>query len=437
MSEINHLLSLLLSNESRSRESIYLTPSENVLSPLAKLPFLLDAHHRYFLDDFRRFGQWYFPGGKQFENIENDILAPLLKELSGARYVNVRPISGMNCMTIALAALAENGDRIMSLPVENGGHVSTSIVAERLGLQLCHIPFSTTYDIDLDRMKSMLLEGQPALIYIDQSTLLFPLDPFSIRQLVDTVSPKTIIYYDSSHTNGLIMGKAMFNPLERGAHVMGGSTHKTLPGPHKGFLATNEKSISERINHYANHFVSHHHPSSMLSLVITLVEMKFCGGETYAKKIILNSKAFAHELHNNGFQVAAEQRGYTDSHQVWAYIEDKSFMPVFLNCLQTAGIVVNHFDSLPGIAQPAMRLSLSELTRCGADADVARRLAKIMSSILKEKFIDNEVRQKVKSIKQQYSSPQYCFQLNDIEIKSISKSPTSFFNDLLLILFKY
>ncbi len=437
MNGIDHLLSLLFSNELRSRESVYLTPSENVLSPLAKLPFLLDAHHRYFLDDFRRFGKWYFPGGKQFENIEHDILAPLLKELSGASYVNVRPISGMSCMTIALAALAEKGNCIMSIPVENGGHVSTSIVAERLGLRLHYIPFSTTYDIDLDRMKSMLLEEQPALIYIDQSTLLFPLDPFFIRQLVDAVSSKTIIYYDSSHTNGLIIGKAMFNPLKRGAHVMGGSTHKTLPGPHKGFLATNEKSISERINHYANHFVSHHHPSNMLSLLITLIEMKFCDGEVYAKKNILNAKTFARELRMSGFEVAAEERGYTDSHQVWAYLEDKTLMQSFLDRLYAVGLVVNYFDSLPGIAQPAMRLSLSELTRCGADDDVAKRLAQIMSRILKRKVIDNELKEQVEVIKQQYSSPQYCFQLNDIEIKGISESPIKFFNDLILMLFKY
>ena len=76
---------------------------------------------------------------------------------------------------------------------------------------------------------------------------MFPIDPQPIRNLIDKLSPETILHYDSSHINGLIFGKALFNPLTRGAHCYGGSTHKTLPGPHKGFLAMNELSIAKRM----------------------------------------------------------------------------------------------------------------------------------------------------------------------------------------------
>jgi glycine hydroxymethyltransferase len=411
---LSKLFSALFKNEVQAHEKISLVASENVLSPLAKLPFLFDFSARYYLDDLRRFGKWYFPAGVLLDRIEHEILIPLMSEMLGAKYINIRPISGMNCMTIALAGLTEPGNVIFAVAPENGGHASTLIIAEQLGLTVHYLPFANAYDIDLECLRAMLLKIRPAMIYMDQSTLLFPLDPKPIRALIDTVSPETILHYDSSHINGLIIGKATFNPLERGAHVFGGSTHKTLPGPHKGFLATNDSTLAKKIQHKADHFVSHHHPASVVSLTVTLMEMKWCHGEDYAKQIIINTKAFAETLSANGFVVAAKERGFTTSHQAWAYpaVEDAN---QYFARLTQAGIITSKFDSLPGIDRPALRLSLTEATRMGATETEARQIAFIMSELLATANISAYTKDKIRFLRKKLAKPRFCFKYSDID----------------------
>lgn len=222
------LLDRLRVHEHRACSAFNLTPSENRLSPLAQLPFRLDAYSRYFLDDMRLFGQWCFPAGRQLGAIERDVLHPLLKTFAKSEFVNVRPISGINCMTIVLAALVRPGDNVLVIPASAGGHVSTRHVATRLGVAAFDIPFVSPFEIDYPGLEAVLAQHRIRLVYLDQSTQLVPLDTKPLRDMVDAVSPSTLIHYDSSHVNGLIFGAALPNPLERGAHTFGGSTHKTL-----------------------------------------------------------------------------------------------------------------------------------------------------------------------------------------------------------------
>lgn len=240
------LAGLLQRHEQEAHTSINLAPSENVLSPLARLPFVLDMYGRYFFDDLPKHGIHKFFGGLQPGEIETQIVVPLLKRMTGATYVTVKPLSGLHCMTIALTALTKPGERVLSISPANGGHDCLSPLGARLGLHMESLPMSSPHDLDLLALEQVLTDDPPALVYIDQSTVLFPVDPRPIRNIVDKHSLPTRIHYDSSHLNGLILGQAVFNPLEQGAHTFGGSTHKTLPGPHKGFLATTDWLLARR-----------------------------------------------------------------------------------------------------------------------------------------------------------------------------------------------
>lgn len=417
-SKIHELLSKINISDSHR---IHLVASENIMSPLARLPFILDCHGRYFLDDIRRFSKWYFPSGREIEDIENSFLLPLLKELFEAEYADVRPISGMNCMTIALSALANIGDSILSIPLNNGGHASTKVVANRLGLNVYDIPFSNAYDIDMNQLEQQLKKIKPALVYIDQSTFIFPIDPQPIRNLIEAVSPSTILHYDTSHINGLIAGKSLFNPLKRGAHCIGGSTHKTLPGPHKGVLLTDSKPIADSIQKISDHFISHHHTASSISLTISLMEMKYCGGNEYAQQTIANAKTFAKCLSSNGFYVPAIDRGFSDTHQVWA-LPEKIDADNLLHILLNSGIVVTRFDGLPGIGQAAFRLSTSELTkRGGVEKDVIC-LAKIICELQIEGILSNASREQLSQLLNRLSSVHYCYKTEDIATFDLPKN---------------
>ena len=82
--------------------------------------------------------------------------------------------------------------------------------------------------------------------------------------------------YDAAHVLGLIGSGYFQDPLREGAHVMTGSTHKTLPGPQHGILLSDEKD-EELIEKFKiatfPSMVSNHHIHNVAGLAVTLCEM--------------------------------------------------------------------------------------------------------------------------------------------------------------------
>lgn len=421
---LSALLRRLQEHEHHASNAFNLTPSENRLSPLAQLPFTLDAYSRYFLDDMRLFGQWCFPAGRALGAIEREILHPLLKAFTNSEFVNVRPISGINCMTIVLAALTSPGDKVLVVPASAGGHASTRHVAARLGACVLDIPFIDPFEIDFANLETILSQHRIRLIYLDQSTQLVPLDPQPIRDLVDAVGSGTLIHYDSSHVNGLILGAALPNPLDRGADLFGGSTHKTLPGPHKGFIATNSPKLATALESVTDHFVSQHKMAEVISLAITLIEFRDCGGDAYARQTIENARVFADEAAQHGMLVARHGNGFTDCHQVW--IEADPSVTTATQCyrLEQAGIHANNFPGLPGIDRPAFRLSTAEVSRLGATAQDARQLAYAFAGATRG---DARAAVAVQALRQRLNEVRYCHGVAETQrLTTLVKSRASY-----------
>ena len=418
---IERVLELLERHEDRVGSSINFTPSENRLSPLARLPLTCDINARYFLDDLRLFGTWAFNGGKDAGELEATVLRPMLKAMARAEYVNVRPISGLNCMTAALAATTRPGDLMVGVSPDHGGHVSTRVVAETLGRKFLALPMLSPHALDCEAFGRLLERERPSLVYVDQATMLFPLNLRPFRESIDAHSPSTILHYDSSHVNGLIFGGILPNPLEAGAHLFGGSTHKTLPGPHKGFLATNSAALAKRIEEVADHFISHHHSGAIASLAITLIEFEECGGAEYALKTVRNAKRFASVLHAAGVEVAGADDGFTACHQVWVVPPSDVDMPQLALDFELCGLIVNSFKGLPGIARPALRVSFAEATRMGAEVAHAEQLAEIFADLILRRRSVAEAAERSRPLAAALSRPRYCFDRDALAAKAIGE----------------
>lgn len=413
MKDIEKLVELLGEHERISSSGIHLTASENTLSPLCRMPFVLDVYSRYFLDDLRLFGAWWFNGGRTLGRIEQEVLLPVLTDLCGAEYVNVRPLSGLSCMTAAMAALCKPGDAVLTIPGSAGGHASTPVVLRRLGATPVELSFRGAFDLDLDEISRQLRTLKPSLVYIDQSTQLFPLDPQPLRDLIQEVSPTTRIHYDSSHTNGLILAGVLPNPLDRGADSFGGSTHKTLPGPHKGFLATRDKELADKFRDATDHFVSHHHMASVISLAVALLELRDCGGQEYAAQTITNARLFARTAAAH-LPVAGAARGYTACHQVWVACPDGEDIDEVVERLLRVGLIVNNFRSIPELECPSFRVSLSEVTRLGAREAEARLLAELFVDTVMNRRSESNLRTAVMQLRAALGEPKYCFAPGDL-----------------------
>ncbi|MDD5586925.1 MAG: hypothetical protein PHY92_08230, partial [Alphaproteobacteria bacterium] len=297
---LNRLAAMTAAHEEKMERSFSLVPSENSLSPLARLFFLSDMYSRYYFDDDRLWGNWAFPGGKNIGQIQEEIVLPALRRLSGAEFINIKPISGLSGMMAAMSAYAGVGSRMLCVPGSLGGHASTQFVAERLGLAVDFLPPKGLFDFDEGELIKLLSGNDVALIYIDQANVLFPLDISKIRRCLKEAGSNARLHVDSSHLNGLIFGGVLENPLLASADSFGGSLHKSFPGPHKAFFATNDKTIYESFANNAAHLISHHHAADVLALAVALLEFERCDGAGYARSTVSNAQAFAGVLHEEG-----------------------------------------------------------------------------------------------------------------------------------------
>lgn len=68
-------------------------------------------------------GKRYYAGQKYIDQIEN-IAIDLAKEIFEAEYVNVQPLSGSPANLAVFSALLVPGDRVLSLSLDHGGHLT-------------------------------------------------------------------------------------------------------------------------------------------------------------------------------------------------------------------------------------------------------------------------------------------------------------------------
>lgn len=397
--EVYALLSLHLT---KKRESISLVPTENILSPLSSLPLATDLVNRYFLTDNTI---WEYPQTQMIEEISN-ICDNVLKKLFNVKFVNTRPISGVNCMTVVIAALTKPGQTFYSVAPLDGGHGATSFIARRLGLTTFFLPFDKVeLDIDFVNAQRVFDTYPPDFIYLDMSNFLFPL---SLKQLRSMVPASTQIYFDCSQILGLILDDEYFNPLSEGFPFIGGSTHKTFPGPQKGVLLSRSSDIMNQIEPYSNSFISSHHVNSVVSLCIAGLEMlEF--GKDYARQIIRNSKCLGSALSALDVKVEKRRNEFTGSHQLWIDPNPYGTEPTeVVHTLERHNIVAN-CARVPTIVGRGIRIGTTEITRLGMKEQEMAVIANLVVDVLFKRRASAKIISDVAKLSRAFPSPQYCF----------------------------
>jgi len=417
VSYLNKTFSILAEHELRYRSCFNLVPSENIISPMSRQAFLSDSFNRYFFDEKDVFEVWTFQGGSIVGRIQKEVLFEILRKVGRAKYVDVRSISGLTGMTLALAAFGgEPGQVVYSVPPSLGGHPDTGYVGKKFGYVMKELPFANCFDLDLERLHSMIRTSSPSMVYLDHATSLFPLDlDNAIKVIRDATRERVHVHVDSSHVNGLIWGEVFGNPLDAGADSYGGSTHKTFPGPHKAVLFTNSSDLSEKLTLTAVNMISHHHMSDVVALTISLIEFVECGGRDYVKQTCKNAKAFATALHSRDFDVQGAERGFTANHQVWIDSSNLGDAYIISSRLFEAGFTVNAFNPIPTIGKPGIRMGLNEVTKLGLKEDSMETMAELFKRLLLDGESAEKIKDKVAGMRHGLT-PQYCF--SQLEFKN-------------------
>jgi glycine hydroxymethyltransferase len=279
----------------------------------------------------------------------------------------------------------------------------------------------STYPWDEDRMEpdidgacALIREVEPKIALIGQSVFLFPTPLREIADAAHEVGAK--VMYDGAHVLGLIAGGVFQDPLREGADVMTGSSHKTFPGPQGGFLlsSSEDPAFQKRLNNAIFPGVcSSYHLHHVAGKVIALAEFEEYG-TAYAEDIVANAKHFAASLAAEGFDVLAESRGYTASHQVLTRhgSKDSGAGAKAARLLEDAGIITN-MNMLPGdtkaMTPSGLRLGVQELTRVGMGLREMEEVAKLYARVLINGEDPMMVKRDVNALKADHQTIRYCF----------------------------
>ncbi|MGC4880053.1 hypothetical protein ACLQ26_27760 [Micromonospora sp. DT43] len=376
--ELRAALRVLGEAHHASLDTVNLVPSENRLSPSAAAPLSTDFYHRYFFNDAQDPTFWQFRGGQPVGRLETDLALPALRRLAEAEHVNLRPISGMSAMLVAMGALGGRpGNTVVSIDPAAGGHYATTSVAQRLGFTACTVGVRRG-TVDEDDLRAVLRRHRPALVYLDLQNSLYALDIAAVATIIRQESPATRLHVDCSHTLGLVLGRALDNPLDLGADSMGGSTHKSFPGPHKGVLFTRSDEVRDRLRETQFCLLSSHHFAETIALGLAAAEFEMFGHD-YAAQIVTNAQLLGSELLAAGFAVVHDGPHVTDTHQLWLRVGDADRTDTFAERLYQAGVRVNVQVDLPGLPGPAVRVGVNEFTFDGARQWHTEQLAQVFA----------------------------------------------------------
>ncbi|MHA1729252.1 MAG: serine hydroxymethyltransferase [Promethearchaeota archaeon] len=395
----------------RTKKTVNLIASENVISKTAESVSYSDFAHRY--AEGLVFHREY--QGQKYQDEIEQIALNSVKKLFHSKFADVR------CPTATIANIAiyyglcKRGDHVFSLSVPNGAHISMRKFggAGLRGLQVFDIPFDyEKYNIDMDLFGNLILGLKPKLITLGASVFLFPQPIKEIKEICNETD--TIIHYDGSHVLGLIAGGEFQDPFAEGADILMGSTHKTFPGPQGAIILTNNKKTMQKIQKgIFPGTVSNHHLHRLPPLAIACEEMSHFGKD-YAKQIISNAQFFAKELDKKGFNVLGKKLGYTKSHQIVLNLSEhgKGLKNALL--LEKADIITNknliHGDEVDSVHEPSgIRLGVQEMTHVGMKEQEFGEIAEFFERVIIKGESSKRIKKEVNEFRSRFLKIHYSF----------------------------
>lgn len=420
--DYDHVFSLLQQHHKWFQESIPLIASENIPSPAVRETLMTDFGNRY-AEGWP--GERVYAGCKFIDQVEFKCIE-LMKRIYNAEFVDVRPISGVVANLAVYTAFTEPGDILLALSIPCGGHITSGkkelggTAGAVKGLVVEYLPLDyKELNIDVDKTKAKIQElaskgKTPKFVMFGASVFPFP---HPVKELAETIhSVGATVGYDAAHVAGLIAGKQFQDPLREGADVVSLSTHKTFFGPQHGGILSWEKHAEKLKKATFPGMVSNHHLHAVAGLAVACAEILEFGKE-YASQVIKNAKALGQALYEQGFNVLAEHKGFTQSHVILVDITKLGDGGTIEETLEKANIIINrnllpwdikegrHFMHPGGI-----RMGVSEVTRLGMKESEMKEIAEFFKRVLIDKEPVEKVAADVAEFRKGYQKVHYCFE---------------------------
>lgn len=397
---------LLRKHEVYREGCLNLIASENFASEKVRSYLSGDLSNRYGCYETLDPSDREYTGNKYIHEIEMET-QELVKDIFNAKYADLRPIGGHMAGMSVVLALLEPGDLVIEVNLADWGHGLVGPMCEIRQfdetIDVEYMKFTEDREVDVESLKKQVRDLNPKLLIFGGSGTLFQEPVRELRELADELG--FYIAYDAAHVTGLIASGQFKNPLDEGADIMFGSTHKSFPGPQGGFVVSNNKELIIKVgNTLSPSLVTSHHLNRLPAFAASILEMQKFGKE-YGKQIVDNSRALAAALDKLGFHVMGKNKGFTDSHLI--LLDLSEFIDEApAKYLEKAGILVS--DDFSG-GVPEVRIGTPEVTRRGYKEKEMEQIAIFIKRLLIDKESPEELAKDIQIFARRFSGISYSF----------------------------
>jgi glycine hydroxymethyltransferase len=366
----------------RQRGTLAMIASENHVSPA-----VLEAQGSVLTNKYAE----GYPGGRYYAGCEyadevESLAVERAKELWGAEHVNVQPHSGTQANMGVYLAMLEPGDRILSLDLTHGGHLSHGHPANFAGqlfeVEQYEVDPETGY-IDYEGMAERAEAFDPDIVVSGYSAY-----PREVEwERVQTVAESVDAYHlaDIAHITGLVAAGVHDSPVGV-ADFVTGSTHKTIRAGRGGIIMTSEehaKAVDAAVFPGAQGGPLMHNIAGKAVGFEEALQPEFA---EYAQQVVDNARALGDSLAGNGLSLVS---GGTDTHLVLVDLRDSHpdlSGGTAEEALEETGIVLNG-NTVPGETRSAfdpsgIRAGTAGLTTRGMEEDAMRHVGDLIYRVV-------------------------------------------------------
>ena len=380
--ETDPLIASALDGEARrQQDQIELIASENIVSQA-----VLDVlGHQLTNKTLEGYPGNRFHGGGEFADIAEQAAIDRAKELFGAAYANVQPHSGSQANLAVFFALVKPGDRVLSLDLAAGGHLSHGAKANLSGRWFEVHNYGVERDtglIDYDEVARQAEEVKPHLIVTGGSAYPREIDFARFAAIAEKVGAHLLV--DMAHIAGLVAAGVHQSPVPH-ADMVTCTTTKTLRGPRGGIILSRDESLASKLQ-------SAVFPGVQGSIHTQVIAAKaVCLGEAlkpefraYGRQVQTNARALARALMERQVTIVS---GGTDTHIVLLDLRPKGLKgQTVQDALYAAGITSNKNPVPFDVARPAdwsgLRLGSAAATTRGLDEADFAELGTVIADVV-------------------------------------------------------
>ncbi|MDB4765420.1 serine hydroxymethyltransferase [Akkermansiaceae bacterium] len=370
----------IVGEEKRQRSHIELIASENFASPA-----VMEAQGSLLTNKYAEGypgRRWY--GGCENVDVVEELAIARLKEIFGADHANVQPHSGSQANTAVYFAVLQPGDKILTMDLAHGGHLTHGHPANFSGRLYDVTHYGVTAEnetIDYDALEAQAKEVMPKLITCGASAYSRKIDFERMGKIAKEVG--AYLFVDMAHIAGLVAAGVHPSPVPH-ADFVTSTTHKSLRGPRGGIILCKQK--------YAKKIDGRVFPGVQGGPLMHVIAAKaVCFGEAlkpgfkeYQEQVITNAQAMSARLESHGYRIVS---GGTDNHVFMVDLRPAGLDgSIVSDTLDKVGITVNKnsipFDEAGPMKPSGIRIGTPAVTTRGMMAADVEKVADLIHEAL-------------------------------------------------------